>query len=301
MITATSTVARQRRESLFITALTATAALAFTYVTSVRTPLGQALDTRAMLDISSRLAGDTWTTQLLNWITPLSVAFATAALAAVAARWHGRQGAFDVCAIAGGTILCATILKTVLVRPELLGDAGNSLPSGHVAAIAGLAVAAAMTAPSIHRAWAIAAGMTATGLTGTAAMALQWHRPSDVLAAVLVAGVVGALVAALPGARSAKASQRMRSSRHDSMVGRAWTTRTIPACTHEVHARTVRLAPGGQDCGARVAAIRILKVGAHRPARHPDTGRSGEGRDAGLASPVGDHSSSSLPCSCSTP
>lgn len=217
----TMTSTTTQRETLLLTALTSAAALAFTYVCAVRTPIGQALDTRAMLVIASHLSTQTWTATLLGLVTPLSVAAATLALAGLATLRSGHRSAFDVVAIVSATVLSATVLKDLLVRPEFLGDAGNSLPSGHVAAIAGLTLAAATSAPPIHRAWVAILGVTATGLTGIAVIAQQWHRPSDVLAAALVAAIVGALVATLPRGLSTRAARAMRAPEREVALGRS--------------------------------------------------------------------------------
>jgi hypothetical protein len=73
--------------------------------------------------------------------------------------------------------------KAVLVRPALLSEtAANSPPSGHVAAVAGLAVAAVLVVPGSLRKTVAALGSVAVGPTGLATVALRWHRPSDVLA-----------------------------------------------------------------------------------------------------------------------
>jgi hypothetical protein len=62
-----------------------------------------------------------------------------------------------------------------------------------VAAVAGLAAAAAAVAtPRSHPA-VIAVGLTIVGLTGLATIALQWHRPNDVIASLLLALGVAAI------------------------------------------------------------------------------------------------------------
>lgn len=194
------TADRARREVALLVALLAAAGLAFTYVIAVRTPLGQRLDTQAMLDVSAALAGQSWTSTVLSLVSPTMVV-AAAALALAAGAWRGARTACAVLAISGGTIAAAAVLKTVLVRPEFLNDSSNSLPSGHVAAIAGLSMAAIFAVAPRYRVAAAVLSAVGLGLTGLATLALQWHRPSDVLAATLVAVMAGALVtaAAVPG------------------------------------------------------------------------------------------------------
>ena len=198
MKTDSVTALKEQQALSLLVALTASATLALTYVIAVRTPLGQALDTRIMLAVSARLGGRAWPTAVLSLVSPRSVIIATAALTAAAALGRGRVTALKVLATVAGTVLAATLLKAVLVRPEFFDQATNSLPSGHVAAAAGLAAAATIAVPAIHRGWIALLGAAATAITGTATLALQWHRPSDVVAAGLLAVFVWALVNTLP-------------------------------------------------------------------------------------------------------
>ena len=194
-----SAIALKEQQALsLLVAITASAALALTYLIAVRTPLGQALDTRIMLAVSARLDGQAWPSEVLALVSPRSVVVASAVLTAITAVWRGGTTALKVLATVVGTILAAALLKAVLVRPEFLDQATNSLPSGHVAAVAGVAAAATIAAPAIHRGWTALIGATATTITGIATLALQWHRPSDVAAAVLLAVFVWALVNTLP-------------------------------------------------------------------------------------------------------
>lgn len=181
------------RAGCLLLAIVGATSFALTYLVAVRTSVGQVFDTRAMLEVSSALAGQTWTATVLALISPLSVVVAVMSIAGVAALWRGRRAAVRVLATTGGTIAGAALLKTVLARPEFLDGAGNSLPSGHVAAVAALAVAITLAVPAIHRGWVAILGFAATGITGLATLALQWHRPSDVMAAMLLAITVGGL------------------------------------------------------------------------------------------------------------
>ena len=202
---------RARREIALSVAVTAAAALAFTYLIAVRTPLGQQFDTRVMLDVSAALANQTWTSTLLTLVSPVPVLAAVAGLALIAGISRGARTGFAVIAVAAGTVAGATVLKAVLIRPQYLSDAVNSLPSGHVAAVAGLFVAATLAVTPRYRLSVAMLGAAGISLTGLATLALQWHRPSDVLAATLVAVMVGAVVQAAPS--SLAPSSRAPSSR----------------------------------------------------------------------------------------
>jgi membrane-associated phospholipid phosphatase len=99
-----------------------------------------------------------------------------------------------------GTVAGAAALKAVLVRPALLDGTANSLPSGHVAAVAGLAAALALVCAPTGRVLVAVAGLGAVATTGLATLALAWHRPSDVVASGLLAVGVAAVAGAVPGA-----------------------------------------------------------------------------------------------------
>lgn len=106
----------------------------------------------------------------------------TAAMLAVADRTPDRQWAVE-------------LLR--LVSPDTVLWAAAALTA--LAAVAGLAVAAVLAVPPALRELAAAAGVAAVALTGLAAVTLQWHRPSDILASALLAAAVGGLAVFVTG------------------------------------------------------------------------------------------------------
>jgi membrane-associated phospholipid phosphatase len=172
-------------------------------VLAVLTPSGQQLDTRAMVLVARAMTDHSWATQLLSHVSAAPVVMATIALVALAAVRRRAGAALAVAMTCIGTVVAAQVLKAVLARPTLLGDgAANSLPSGHVAAVAGLAVAAVFAVPRKSRATIGAVGVAAVALTGVATVTLEWHRPSDVLAGALLAIIAGALAQLVAAGRS---------------------------------------------------------------------------------------------------
>jgi membrane-associated phospholipid phosphatase len=164
------------------------------YVLAVHTRAGQLWDTWAMLAVADVLAGAAWAEALLELVSPSTVLMAGFALAAFAGALRGVGAAVTALATIAGTAATAVALKALLTRPQLLDDAGNSLPSGHVAAVAGLAAAAALVCSAERRGLVTTVGSAAVGLTGLATLALQWHRPSDVVASALLAVGVAAVI-----------------------------------------------------------------------------------------------------------
>lgn len=187
---------RRRREDAVLAASLAMIAIAATYLLAVRTSIGQQADTRTMLAVARALAGQTWTGHLLSLVTPASVVTAAVVIAALAGIGRGTHVAVNVLITASGTILGAVVLKALLVRPQFLDQAANSLPSGHVAAVAGLAVAATLAVPPTYRRLVATLGAVVTAMTGVATLAQLWHRPSDVIAAGMLAVAVGAITTA---------------------------------------------------------------------------------------------------------
>jgi membrane-associated phospholipid phosphatase len=172
----------------------AAAALFLTYVLAVMTRAGQVLDSHAMALTAQYLAGADWTRGLLELISPWTVVLAVAVLGSLAWLLAGAVAAVAATATAVGTVLGAAALKAMLIRSALVDEAANSLPSGHVAAVAGLAAGAALAADRSARHLVVLAGLAAVAVTGVATSALGWHRPSDVLASSLLAVLVAASV-----------------------------------------------------------------------------------------------------------
>ena len=98
-------------------------------------------------------------------------------------------------------VLASQVLKAVLDRPSLLDATGlNSFPSGHVAAIAGLAAALALAVPCVLRRLTVVLALPVVAVVGVATVVLEWHRPSDVIASVLIAVALAGLGEADTGA-----------------------------------------------------------------------------------------------------
>ncbi|MFE5338300.1 phosphatase PAP2 family protein [Isoptericola sp. NPDC056573] len=138
----------------------------------------------------------------------VSVAFVVAGVgvamlvALVRRRW---VLALQVAVLVAGANVTTQVLKHgVLDRPELLpGWTGpNTLPSGHTTVAASVSVALLLVTPRAWRPVVAILGAAYTAATGVSTLVGQWHRPSDVVAAVLVVLAWGAAVCALAPASS---------------------------------------------------------------------------------------------------
>ncbi|GEL95307.1 phosphatase PAP2 family protein [Cellulomonas composti] len=121
-------------------------------------------------------------------VVALAAVLSVAMIIAVARRrW---ELAVQVAVVMGGANLTTQVLKhVVLTRPDL-GVSGsphaNSLPSGHTTAAMSIAVVLLLVVPARTRPWIALLGAAYTCATGVSTLIGHWHRPSDVVAAVLV-------------------------------------------------------------------------------------------------------------------
>lgn len=139
----------------------------------------------------------------------VSVAFVVAGIGAamLVAVLRRRWGlAVQVAVLVVGANVTTQLVKHALLdRPELLpGWTGeNALPSGHTTVAASVSAALLLATPRAWRPAVAVLGAAYTSLTGVSTLVGQWHRPSDVVAAVLVVLAWGAAVCAFTPTSSA--------------------------------------------------------------------------------------------------
>lgn len=123
--------------------------------------------------------------------------------------------------MAGANLTTQLLKYAVLQRPDLgLGDrVVNTMPSGHTTAAASCAVALVLVVPRRMRPMAATLGAIYTVGTGVATLIGGWHRPSDVVAAVLVVLAWAGMVSALrPTGPPASAKHRRRETSTVSLM-----------------------------------------------------------------------------------
>ncbi|GIG23541.1 hypothetical protein Cch01nite_42650 [Cellulomonas chitinilytica] len=133
-----------------------------------------------------------------------AVLIAAMLIAVLRRRW---ELAVQVAVLMVGANLTTRFLKLeVFDRPELGGHGqyGNTLPSGHTTAAASVSAALLLVVPPRVRPWAALIGAGYTTLTGVSTLIGQWHRPSDVVAAILVVLGWTALTCAMIALRPAR-------------------------------------------------------------------------------------------------
>lgn len=145
-------------------------------------------------------------------------------------RW-GAAGMAAV-VILGSNLTTQVVKDEVFHRPGLVGEWNhdiNTLPSGHVTVMAAAWAALLFVAPRGWRPVAALAGAAATCAMGLATLGDRWHRPSDVVAAVLVVLAWAALVCALAPAGWVDLPDDGPPSRADASTGLVTTSLGVVA------------------------------------------------------------------------
>lgn len=184
-----------------------------TVFVALHTAFGQHYDEAAMRVLhGGRSAVNAHLVGLLQQVSVVSAALALAIMIAVALVRRRFRVALAAVVLVVGANLTTEILKNfVITRPnlglDLGGDGGasttaNSLPSGHTTVVFSLVLAAVLVSPRALRWFVTAAGAAIGGLTGLATVIAGWHRPSDVVAALLVTLAWAALVSAVVAGRA---------------------------------------------------------------------------------------------------
>jgi membrane-associated phospholipid phosphatase len=161
----------------------------------VQSEHGQLLDTVALAgNWIGRARIETLVDRVLNTVSVVSLLAATAVIGFIALIRRRVAVAFGAILLIVGANVTTQVLKLLLDRPELGVDveraaAGNSLPSGHTTVAAAVVVALLLVLPARLRGPVGVIGAVAAAFVGVATLSAGWHRPSDVVAALLVVGV----------------------------------------------------------------------------------------------------------------
>ncbi|MBX0301303.1 phosphatase PAP2 family protein [Cryobacterium sp. 1639] len=180
------------------------------YLFFVRDETGQAIDQLAFNGAEDGTTGMAVTQSLLDLIPSVMVAvgaIVSLVIAVVRRAWFAL-----VVAVAGAmaAVVTTQLLKNiVLTRPDLGVDGyvSNSFPSGHTTVAAASALVVFLVA-SPHTRWlAGTIGAAFAVAAGVSTLVSLWHRPSDVIAALLVVAfwgcVSGAVLTRLGGRQRA--------------------------------------------------------------------------------------------------
>ncbi|MBA2522050.1 MAG: phosphatase PAP2 family protein [Solirubrobacterales bacterium] len=170
------------------------------YLAVVRTYWGQRLDEhalvgRALVEGRPSAGAD----DLLSAISVGSLVLAVLALVLLAIVQRKPAAALLAFVVVAGSLLLTELLKQeLLTRPLLVPSVvlDNSYPSGHTTIGIGVGLAMVLVAPARLRIPAAIGGTVLAAAVGIATVAAGWHRPSDAVAAYLVALAVAATATA---------------------------------------------------------------------------------------------------------
>ncbi|MEU5902840.1 phosphatase PAP2 family protein [Micromonospora sp. NPDC047467] len=184
---------------LVVLALVQAAAFLAVWRVAVHTGIGQWVDTVALTGNQigqDRIDGPV--DHLLNAMSVVSLLAATAMIGFIALIRGRIALAVTATLLIAGANVSTQLLKYGLARPDYGVDperagVGNSLPSGHTAVAASVAVALMLVLPRKVRAAGAFIGVAYAAAAGVATLSAGWHRPSDAVAAYLVVGVWAAL------------------------------------------------------------------------------------------------------------
>ncbi|TNH26534.1 phosphatase PAP2 family protein [Micromonospora orduensis] len=188
---------------LVVLALVQAAAFLAVWRVAVHTEIGQWVDTVALT--GNRIGQDRIdgpVDRILNAMSVVSLVAATAVIGFIALIRGRIALAITATLLIAGANVSTQLLKYGLNRPDYGLDperaaVGNSLPSGHTAVAASVAVALVLVLPRKVRAVGAFLGASYAALAGVATLSAGWHRPSDAVAAYLVVGVWAALAGLL--------------------------------------------------------------------------------------------------------
>jgi membrane-associated phospholipid phosphatase len=193
------------QKALLLGALLCAFLLATGFLVMVSTSWGHQIDDDAFLGraaVNHRIVK--FDSDVLDHVT--EAALLTAAVVVLVIAWVRR------CTLVGGlavvgfgwAVLGAEILKRKLPWRVLVPEdrllplmfRGDSYPSGHATIGTSLALALVLVLPSRWRPWLATAGGCMSATFGTGVLFAGWHRPSDVLGALVWSGFCMSMAAA---------------------------------------------------------------------------------------------------------
>ena len=187
----------------------------------VFTHTGQSLDAMALegSEIGSHYVSAHARTLLSVVSMPAAVVLVVTILVIGLLRRSHRRAVWAVVAVAGANLTTQVLKYQFLWRPDFniteRWDNANTLPSGHTTMAASAAVALILLSGRRWRALSAWVGALLTIAMGYSTLVCHWHRPSDVLAGILVPVAWGSLAVA-GGAWRAPRSLRSEGGEEDS-------------------------------------------------------------------------------------
>lgn len=187
---------------LLLLALAGAVLFTLLYVVAVHSAWGQEAGNAALAGAEHRPSDAIYRSgELLDTVSVIGLAVVGGALCLVGLARAGLRLAMAAGLVILGANVATQLLKTwLLERPAIEGVGndygwGNSFPSGHATVAMSLVVAAALVLPARSRVIGVVPlGLYAIAI-GLATVTAGWHRPSDVVGAMLLVTTLGAIAA----------------------------------------------------------------------------------------------------------
>lgn len=188
------------RPGLLGLAVTCAIAVWVTQRIFIQSAAGQRWDEQWRIDVQSG-AGMVWEARAHDFgVASLRLGLLLCVVLAIVALARRRVDLFVRAAVVvAGANATTQILKRVAIdRPDYdIGYGPNALPSGHTTLAVSVVIAALIVLPATARPLVAVVGGVWAAAMAVSAVVSGWHRPSDILAAILVCAGWAALVAAV--------------------------------------------------------------------------------------------------------
>jgi membrane-associated phospholipid phosphatase len=175
-------------------AIIAALAVVIGYSVFVRTQSGQDFDQSALEHLAD---GTESRLTVASWLRNVSVGAAVLTLGGCVVigvvRRRYATAVLAVALVAGANVTTQLLKHVVFTRPHLGHESTNTLPSGHTTVVTSLVLAALLVAPYAWRGLVSLVGAVGVAVAGVGTVVANWHRPSDVLAALCVSLAWGTL------------------------------------------------------------------------------------------------------------
>ena len=169
----------------------------------VQSPHGQQWDEGWRVDVQEA-AGRVWDTRAHEFgVVSLRLGLFLCLVLALVALARGRTDLFvrGAILVAGANATTQLLKRVVIDRPDFLDQYGpsvgygpNALPSGHVTLVTSVVIAAVIVLPRAAGPLIALVGGAWIALVAAATVITGWHRPSDIVAALLICAGWTALV-----------------------------------------------------------------------------------------------------------
>ena len=177
--------------------LLSTVAFAWLSNRSQQTRLGQSLDQAAMDAVVGGEATTRGLVGVLGNVSLGSILVAVLALVGVAVVRERYAAAGAAMVLVVGANVTTQVVKAVSERSDHGYLTVESFPSGHATVVVSLVFAALLVAPDAARTTVSLVGAGAITITAAATLVASWHRPSDIIGALLVSLTWGTAVLAV--------------------------------------------------------------------------------------------------------